>query len=65
MIFKKKRIFNYVSKFTKWIKLLYRKILIIKRKLYQIPINLNTIEKFFKKKFKNKNEAEKFIKLKN
>ena len=33
----------------------------INGQLYPIPINLNTLEKFFKKKFKNKNEAKKFI----
>ena len=61
MRFKKRKIFNYVSKFTKWIKGNYIVKTNIKGKLYPIPINLTTIEKFFKKKFKNPNEAKKFI----
>ncbi len=62
MRFKKKRIFNYVSKFTKWIKGNYIVKSSIKGKLYPIPINLTTLEKFFNKKFKSKHEAKKFIK---
>ena len=61
MRFKKKRIFNYVSKFTKWIKGNYIVKSYVKGQLYPIPINLNTIEKFFNKKFQNKNQARKFI----
>ena len=36
----------------------------IKGKLYPIPINLTTLEKFFNKKFKNQLEAKKFIEKK-
>ncbi len=61
MRFKKKRIFNYVSKFTKWIKGNYIVKSYVKGQLYPIPINLNTIEKFFNKKFQNKYQARKFI----
>ena len=61
MRFKKKKIFNYVSKFTKWIKGNYIVKSYIKGKLYPIPINLTTLEKFFKQKFKNRKEAENFI----
>ncbi len=61
MRFKKKKIFNYVSQFTKWIKGNYIVKTFIKGQLYPIPINLNTLEKFFKKKFKNKREAKKFV----
>ena len=61
MRFKKKRIYNYVSQFTKWIKGNYIVKSSIKGELYPIPINLNTLEKFFKKKFKNKNDAKRFI----
>ena len=61
MRFKKKKIFNYVSQFTKWIKGNYIVKSFIKGQLYPIPINLNTLEKFFKRKFKNKSEAKKFI----
>ena len=62
MRFKKKKIFNYVSKFTKWIKGNYIVKSSINGKLYPIPINLTTLEKFFNKKFKNEREAKKFIK---
>ena len=61
MRFKKKKIFNYVSQFTKWIKGNYIVKSSIKGELYPIPINLDTLEKFFKKKFKNKREAMEFV----
>tara|TARA_Y200000002_G_scaffold381928_1_gene397363 strand:- start:339 stop:1475 length:1137 start_codon:yes stop_codon:yes gene_type:complete len=61
MRFKKRRIFNYVGQFTKWIKGNYIVKSSVKGELYPIPINLNTLEKFFKKKFKDKNQAKKFI----
>ena len=61
MRFKKKKIFNYVSKFTKWIKGNYIVKSNINGKLYPIPINLTTLEKFFNTKFKNGLEAKKFI----
>ena len=61
MRFKKRRIFNYVSKFTKWIKGNYIVKSSVNGELYPIPINLDTLEKFFKKKFKNKSQAKKFI----
>ena len=56
MRFKKKKIFNYVSKFTKWIKGDYKVKSFVDGKLYPIPINLTTLEKFFCKKFKSKKE---------
>jgi len=61
MRFKKKYIYNYVSKFTKWIKGDYVVKSYIDGKLYPIPINLITLEKFFKKKFKNEKDAKLFI----
>ena len=61
MRFKKRRIFNYVGQFTKWIKGNYIVKSSVKGELYPIPINLNTLEKFFKKKFKDKDQAKKFI----
>jgi UDP-galactopyranose mutase len=64
MRFKKKKIFNYVSKFTKWIKGNYIVKSSINNILYSIPINLNTLEKFFKKKFSSSVEAKKFIRSK-
>tara|TARA_Y100000741_G_scaffold284264_1_gene223991 strand:- start:585 stop:1715 length:1131 start_codon:yes stop_codon:yes gene_type:complete len=64
MRFKKKKIYNYVSKFTKWIKGNYIVKSNIKGKLYPIPINLTTLEKFFNKRFKNQLEAKKFLEKK-
>jgi UDP-galactopyranose mutase len=64
MRFKKKKIFNYVSKFTKWIKGNYVVKSSVDNKLYSIPINLNTLEKFFNKKFRSVIEAKKFVKNK-
>jgi UDP-galactopyranose mutase len=64
MRFKKRKIFNYVSKFTKWIKGNYIVKSSINNNLYSIPINLNTLEKFFKKNFRSSIEAKKFIKSK-
>ncbi len=61
MRFKNRKTFNYVSQFTKWIKGNYIVKSHIKGRLYPIPINLDTLEKFFNKKFKNKKEAQKFI----
>ena len=45
MRFKKKKIYNYVSKFTKWINGNYIVKSNIDDKLYPIPINLTTQEK--------------------
>ena len=64
MRFKKKSIYNYVSNFTKWIKGNYIVKSYIKGELYPIPINLTTLEKFFKRKFKNKNDVEHFLEKK-
>ncbi len=61
MRFKKKKIYNYVSKFTKWIKGNYIVKSYIKGKLYPIPINKTTIEMFFNKKFKTKKELKIFL----
>jgi UDP-galactopyranose mutase len=64
MRFKKKKIYNYVSKFTKWINGNYIVKSNIDNKLYPIPINLTTLEKFFKIKLKNKKDAIKLLKNK-
>ncbi len=61
MRFKKRKIFDYVSNFTKWIKGNYIVKSSVKGELYPIPINLDTIEKFFNKKFKSSKEAKNFI----
>ena len=62
--FKNQKTFRYVSKFTKWIPGDYIVKSVIKNKLYSIPINLDTLEKFFKIKFKTKQDAISFIKKK-
>ena len=60
--FKRKKTFNYLSKFTKWIPGEYIVKSVINKKLYPMPINLETIENFFNVKFKNKKQAIQFIK---
>ena len=64
MRFKKKKIYNYVSKFTKWIVGDYIVKSFVDGKLFPIPINLTTLEKFFGVKFKSKKQAIKFIEKK-
>ena len=59
--FKKKSLFKYMSKFTKWIKGNYVVKSIIDGKQYPFPINITTLEKFFKKKFKSKKELVDFL----
>ena len=59
--FKNKRILNYLSKFTKWIPGNYVVKSVVNGKLYPIPINLDTLEIFFKRKFKSKKEVINFI----
>ena len=41
------KIFNYLSRFTKWNKYEHKVLSYHNRKLYQIPINLNTVNSFF------------------
>ena len=62
--FKNKKIFNFLSKFTEWIPGEYVVKSVVNNKLYPFPINLDTLESFFNVKFKNKNEALRFIKKK-
>jgi UDP-galactopyranose mutase len=59
--FKKKKLFFYLSKFTKWIKGNYIVNSIIDGKKYPFPINITTLEKFFKKKFNSKKELISFL----
>ena len=59
--FKNKKTLNFLSKFTKWIDGNYIVKTVVKNKLYPIPINLDTLELFFKKKFKSKKDVIKFI----
>ena len=62
--FKNKKIYNYLSKFTKWIPGNYLVKSFVEGKFYNFPINVNTIEKYFNKKFKNFSEAKNFLKSK-
>ena len=55
------RILRYLSKFTKWIPGKYIVNSYVDKKYYDFPINLNTINKFFKKNFSSR-EARQFIK---
>jgi UDP-galactopyranose mutase len=59
--FKKKYVFNYLSKFTKWIKGNYVVKSVVNGKKYPFPINLTTLEKFFKKKFNSKKKLISFL----
>lgn len=59
--FKNKKTFNYLSKFTDWIDGEYKVKSYVDGNLYPFPINLTTLETFFKKKFKSKKDAIKFI----
>ncbi len=56
-----KQILNYLSKFTKWIPGKYIVNSYVDKKYYDFPINLNTINKFFKKKLSSAS-AKKFLK---
>jgi len=55
-----KKILNYLSKFTEWIKGDYIVKSSVNKHLYDFPINLNTLEKFFKKKL-NEKTAKKIL----
>ncbi len=59
--FKNKKTLNYLSKFTKWIPGEYIVKSSVDNKLYPIPINLDTLEMFFQRKFKNKKDVLNFI----
>ena len=62
--FKNKKTMNYLSKFTKWIPGEYIVKSSVDKKLYPIPINLDTLELFFKRKFRSKNDVINFLKKK-
>ena len=59
--FKNKKTLNYLSNFTKWIPGEYIVKSVFDNKLYPIPINLDTLELFFNRKFKSKKDAIHFI----
>ena len=55
-----KNIIKYLNKFTKWIPGNYVVNSYVDQQYYEFPINLNTINKFFKKNFNSK-DAKKFL----
>ena len=57
------KVFNYLSKFTKWVHKDYFVKTLVDGELYTLPININTINKFFKIKLANGDEAKSFMKL--
>ena len=59
--FKNKKTYNYLSKFTKWIPGDYIVKSVINDELYPIPINRDTLEKFFNIKFKSKLDIISFL----
>jgi len=62
--FRNKKVFDYLSSFTKWIKGDYIAKSFVRNKFLNFPININTIENFFDVKFKSKKPAEIFLKTK-
>ena len=59
----KKKIWDYVNKFTEFEKCIYNPYAKHQNKIYSLPINLHTINQYFGKSF-SPLEAEKFIKSK-
>ena len=59
--FKNRKTLNYLSKFTKWIPGEYIVKSYVNKKLYPIPINLETLEMFFKRKFNSKKDVMDFL----
>lgn len=61
---KNKQVFKYLSQFTKWNNYKHKVIALYKNSYYPIPINLDTINKFYGLKLKNANEVQDFLKTK-
>ena len=59
--FKNKKTMKYLSEFTKWLPGEYIVKSSIDKKLYPMPINLDTLEMFFNQKFKTKKDVIKFL----
>jgi len=59
--FKNRKTLNYLSKFTEWIPGEYIVKSYVNKKLYPIPINLETLEMFFKRKFNSKKDVVDFL----
>jgi len=56
----KKEVFDYLSKFTKWHKYEHKVKACLKDVIYDMPINLNTINKFFGRDF-NQKECKEYL----
>jgi len=56
-----KRVWNYIKNFTEFNSYRHQVLSVYKNKIYQMPINLETINSFFNKNFRPK-DAEKFLK---
>ena len=52
---------QYLSEFTKWLPGEYIVKSSVDKKLYPMPINLDTLEMFYKRKFKSKNDIINFL----
>ncbi len=59
--FKNKKTMSYLSKFTNWLPGNYIVKSSINNKLYPIPINIETLELFFKRKFNTKKQVLNFL----
>lgn len=59
-----KQVFNYLSQFTAWNNYKHKVVALYKGGYYSIPINLDTINKFYSLTLKNEKEVEDFLKTK-
>ncbi len=59
-----KKVYNYLSKFTKWRPYEYKIRTYVNGELYPIPINRETLNKFFKINLKTEKQAKEFLKKK-
>lgn len=59
--FKNKKTMNYLSKFTDWLPGEYIVKSSVNRQFYPIPINLDTLEMFFKREFNSKKDVINFL----
>jgi len=61
---KNEEVFEYLSNFTKWHDYKHSVKVNIKGNLYDMPINMNTVNSFFNKNFDKPEQVEEFIKSK-
>jgi len=59
-----KQVFNYLSQFTTWKNYQHKVVALYKGNYYPIPINRDTINKFYNIKLRNEKEAKDFLKTK-